>query len=224
MADHEVRCFARALGVEPDRVTPHDLIGSSPTPSLLAQFDLVLIGGSGDFSVAHGGDWLEPALDSMRELHARSTPVFASCWGFQAMAKALGGTVITDMARAEVGTVSLEFSEAGVHDPVFSPSGTPLDGQSGHVDVVDTLPEDAQLLASTSLVTNHAYHFPGKPIYCTQFHPELTLDDLLHRLRQYTKYVKGITGLTFDDFVAQRCRQSPKADHLLSRFVDVVFD
>ena len=65
---------------------------------------------------------------------------------------------------------------------------------------------------------------PGEPIYCTQFHPELNLSQLLDRLRYYPKYIKKITGMDYDQFVEERCRDTDETDGLLKRFVEVVVE
>ena len=156
-----------------------DLLSGIPTRRQLAGVDMVLLGGSGDYSAASSGDWLERALDGLRLLYQVAKPTFASCWGFQAMARALGGRVIHDASRAELGTLDLHLTPAGLQDPVFAPLGTTFRGQAGHEDLVAELPPAATLLASSDLVTNQAYCFADRPIYCTQFHPELGRDDLL---------------------------------------------
>lgn len=107
MRGQEVDCFARALQCHPSQISVFDILQGVPSREELDRVDMVLLGGSGDHSVSRGGDWLPAALDTMRELHDWSKPTFASCWGFQAMAAALGGTVLTDPARAELGTTTL---------------------------------------------------------------------------------------------------------------------
>ena len=219
MRQHEVQCFARFLRSSPEQIRVVDLLRQPPTLSQLDEADIVLLGGSGDYSVAEGGPWLESALASMRELHATSKPTFASCWGFQAMAKAMGGEVVKDMSRAEVGTYKVHLSPAGQDDPVFGPLGTPFDAQIGHEDIVDRLPDDAVLLASTERVTNQAFRFEGRPIYCTQFHPELDRELLHDRLRTYPAYVESIAGVPLAEFL-QTTRESYETQELLTRFVD----
>ena len=164
MCAQEVGCFARALRCAPEQIRVFDLLTGRPGRALLDAVDVVLLGGSGDYSVARGGPWLERALDAMRDLHARSKPTFASCWGFQAMARALGGKVVTDLARAELGTLELRLSESGQEDPLFGPLGPTLLVHMGHQDIVDSLPADAVLLASSDRVENQAFRFTGKPI------------------------------------------------------------
>ena len=123
MRQQEVECFARALQCDVDQIRVYDLLSGVPTLDLLDHVDVVLLGGSGDYSVAEGGDWLPPVLESMRALFDLSKPTFASCWGFQALAKAMGGNVVTDMSRAELGTVEVFLTDEGLADPLFAPLG-----------------------------------------------------------------------------------------------------
>ena len=140
MREQEVDCFARALECRREQIRVYDLLSGVPTVEQLDQVDLVLLGGSGDYSVAEGGEWLPAALAAMRELYELSKPTFASCWGFQAMAKALGGEVITDKSRAELGTVEVRLTAAGRKDPLFAPLGDRFLAPMGHQDCVVRLP------------------------------------------------------------------------------------
>ncbi len=224
MAGHEVECFARALNCAPGQIREFDLIAGSPSDAELDAVDIVLLGGSGDYCVSKGGAWMEPAMVTMRRLHETGKPTFASCWGFQAMAQALGGHVMADPARAEVGTHEVFLTDAGLADPLFgalADAGEHFPAQMGHEDVVDRLPDGAVLLAKTRL-SNQAFYFPGKPIYCTQFHPELDRETLLDRLRKYPTYIERITGVPYNQFVAEHTGESVHTDALLSRFVELV--
>ncbi len=218
MRGHEVRCFVRALQCEPARLHVVDLLATAPESRQLARFDVVLLGGSGRYSAAGAGVWLDRALDALREIHARGQPTFASCWGFQAMARALGGRVEHDPRRAELGTLEVQLTPAGRQDPVFSPLGDTFRALAGHEDRVVELPADAILLASSSRVPNQAYCLPNRSIYCTQFHPELRRADLLARVRAYPEYVERIAGMPYDAF-ARACTETPQCEALLPRFV-----
>ncbi|MDX1546240.1 MAG: type 1 glutamine amidotransferase [Rhodothermales bacterium] len=222
MRAQEVQCFADVLGCDPARIAVHDLLGGAPTPGQLDRADVVLLGGSGDYSVAEGGPWLEPALDGLRTLAARAQPTFASCWGFQAVARALGGTVVTDLDRAELGTLPVRLTDAGRADPVFGPLGPTFHAQMGHQDVVTRLPEGAVRLASTDKVANQAFRLDGLPVYCTQFHPELGRATMLGRLRAYPTYIERILGLTVEQF-AETLADTPETEALLPRFIRHVF-
>ncbi len=218
MSGHEVSCFAKHLRCCESNIVVGDLISHPPGRTELDEVDVVLLGGSGDFSVVTGGPWLESALDVMRQLHDLSKPTFASCCGFQAFSLALGGEVITDLNMAEVGTFDLSLTDEGLSDPVFGPMGHQFAAQLGHQDIVMRLPEGAICLASSERVANQAFRFEGKPIYGSQFHPELDLSSLLDRLRTYPGYIKSITGLEYEAFVRERCRESMATESLLERF------
>ena len=130
MRSHEVECFARALRSNPSRIRVLDLLHQQPTATQLSQTDVVLLGGSGHYSVVDEAsvaepaeEWLRRALDVMRDLRERRQPTFASCWGFQAMARAIGGKVVHNPSWAEIGTHELMLTSDGQDDPVFSPLG-----------------------------------------------------------------------------------------------------
>jgi GMP synthase (glutamine-hydrolysing) len=222
MRRQEVRCFARALACDEQQIRVFDLLTGAPTAEQLRAVDVVLLGGSGDYSVATGGPWLPAALDAMRTLHDLGKPTFASCWGFQAMARALGGQVETDLNRAELGSIPIQLTDDGQRDPIFGPLGGCFLAQMGHQDIVEQLPPGVVLLASSERVRNQAFRCPGKPIYCTQFHPELNLHALLERVSNYPWYVERIAGISSAAFIAT-CRETPETDSLLLRFLHHTF-
>jgi GMP synthase (glutamine-hydrolysing) len=223
MAAQEVRCFARMLDCAISAIDVFDLLSGAPGIEKLQQADMILLGGSGHYSAAGSGEWLDRALDSLREVHALAKPTFASCWGFQAMARAMGGRCINDLPRAEVGTIQLKLTDAGRRDPLFRQLPPTFTGQAGHEDHVVALPPDAVLLASSACVPEQAFHFSGRPIYCTQFHPELDRAAMIERVATYPEYVARIARIPFDDFIAS-LQETPEANSLLKRFVSLVFE
>ena len=221
MAAQEVLCFARSLPCTSSNIEVFDLLSGAPSTLALKRTDVVLIGGSGEHSVVRGGPWLSRALDTMTELYAKSRPTFASCWGFQAMAQALGGTVVTDRDRAEVGTAWVELTHDGEADPVFGPLGRRFRVPIGHEDVVTQIPKSARLLASSDLVENQAFVFLDKPIYATQFHPELNRADLVARLTKYTEYLP-LTGHKSIKEFEDNTPETPESESILPRFLKEV--
>ena len=204
-----------------EQIEVFDLISGAPTLAQLQPWDAVLLGGSGAYSVAEGGPWLPSALLAMRELYDVSKPTFASCWGFQAMARALGGEVVTDRSRAEVGTTWLELTAEGESDPVFGPLGKRFQAQVGHEDIVTRLPEGATLLASSDIVENQAFRFDDRPIYATQFHPELAREDLIARIRQYPGYLPLAGASSFRE-LEEMTPETPETEAVLRRFLELV--
>lgn len=221
MRGQEVNCFAKALAANVSQIAVFNLLGAPLREADLADVDLILIGGSGHYSAAGEGEWLEVALESLRVVHDSRKPTFASCWGFQAMARAMGGRVVHDLDRAELGVHHVTLTKEGQTDPVFGPSGPVLQGLMGHEDLVVELPPHTELLASTDRVENQAYRFLDRPIYCTQFHPELDAESFLGRLNTYPEYVQKIAGLTLEEF-RHSIHDTPETTALLKRFVQQI--
>jgi len=218
MRDQEVRCFARNLDCASNDITVVDFLTRGPARSELAAADIVLLGGSGHYSAAGEGEWLERAFDALRELHHLSKPTFASCWGFQAMARALGGRCVFDPACAELGTIELTLTDAGCEDLLFRTLPQRFIAHAGHEDHVVALPPDAVLLASSERVRHQAFRCVGKPIYCTQFHPELDCAAMAERVAAYPEYFESITAVPHATFIAS-LRETPAANCLLKAFV-----
>ena len=221
MRKPEIECFASALGVDSGQIKPWDLLAGRPGWRFVNRHDAIFIGGSGDYSVTRFSGWLSASMDLMREIVQEGKPTFASCWGFQAMAKAHRGIVKTDLSRAEIGTHELCLTEQGIHDPLFRILGPRFNAQMGHEDCVNELPDNAVLLASSDIVRNQAYRIKDKPIWCTQFHPELKRNELLIRVLQYPTYIENIAGIPANRF-AELIRDAPKTERLLGRFLDLV--
>jgi GMP synthase (glutamine-hydrolysing) len=224
MRAQEVRCFVRMLDCNISDIDVFDLLSTALPVDRLSSADVVLLGGSGHYSAAEKPDdtrpdpWLERALDAMREIHRLCKPTFASCWGFQAMARAMGGRCVHDLPNAEIGTIQLQLTEAGREDPLFGDLPPAFLAQAGHEDHVVALPPDAVLLASSDQMPEQAFRFEGRPIYCTQFHPELDVAAMLERLVAYPEYVARIARVPYDQFI-KNMRETPEANSLLRRFV-----
>ncbi len=214
---HEVQCFARGFDCAAEDISCHDLLAGSPDVSSLSRFDVVLVGGSGDYTVVDGGEWFVEAIGLFNRIVEIGKPMFASCWGFQALAVALGGAVETDLELAEIGTLDFQLTAAGREDPLFSPLGPCFKAQTAHQDIVTQLPDNVELLCSSKTVIHQAFRVRGKPIYATQFHPELTVNDLIHRLNVYPEYVQAIAGMGIEEF-ATTCESTPETVWLLQRF------
>ncbi|MEO1996134.1 MAG: type 1 glutamine amidotransferase [Planctomycetaceae bacterium] len=221
MRTQEVGCFLRALGIAPSQLDVFDLLSAELDANTIDQADVIIVGGSGGYSATDDAPWLHRSLASLLRAFDSGKPLFASCWGFQAMARALGGAVETDEPpRAEMGTFDLRLTDVGRQDPVFAPLGSSFSAQLGHEDCVVRLPEGAILLASSTHVENQAYTFPDRPVYCTQFHPELQRSDLLQRAQAYPQYVERIAGVAFQTF-CESVTETPAAEMLLTRFVSL---
>ena len=95
MGIHELDCFVRHCKIQPNQIIPFNVIVNSPDKNILENCDILMLGGSGDFSVV-GEDipWYDPLADFMCETIDKNVPIFGSCMGIQVIAKALGGEVV----------------------------------------------------------------------------------------------------------------------------------
>ena len=119
-----------------------------------------------------------------------------------------------------MGTIWLELTPGGESDQVFGPLGTRFQVHIGHEDIVTAIPEAATLLASSARVENQAFRLDGKPIYCTQFHPELSRSDLLARIHRYPAYLPLAGVSTFEE-LAEITPETPETEGILRRFLDL---
>jgi GMP synthase (glutamine-hydrolysing) len=218
MRQHERMAFARTIHCDVADISVLDLLTETISSERLDGIDVVLLGGSGEYSACAEDPWLLRSLDGLRLLYELRRPVFASCWGFQALARALGGTVIHDPSRIEVGTHRLNLTPQGKRDPLFGSLSDPFWAQMGHEDHVTLLPPQAVLLASSDRSRHQAYTFRDRPIYATQFHPELRAADLMIRVQRYPEYLAKVTGMTLEQFRDQ-LRDTDDSAALLRRFI-----
>ena len=215
---NEQLAFAHTIGCPPKAIKSHSVFNSSLTDQTIQESDLIIIGGSGNYSACDSDPWILQTLNDLKRIYDSKKPLFASCWGFQALARALGGELIHDPHRCELGTLEIQLTEAGRKDRLFSLLKSPFLAQSGHEDHVVKLPPKAILLASTERVPHQAYTFHDRPIYATQFHPELSMKDLLARVRQYPAYLKKMTGMRYEDFCKQT-QETPEVAQLIPEFI-----
>ena len=216
----ERRQFAARMGVKEAAIVPFDLLKGPPRPSDLAGFDALLVGGSGEYDVSKRNlPWLDETLGFLAWVADEGFPTFASCFGFHLFVAALGGTVIRDEAAAEVGAARVCLTEAGKRDALFARMPPCFWVQAGHKDRAERFPEDALNLAYSDLVPYQALRVPGKPIWATQFHPELTARDTFERFRRYADvYAPGLS----DEEIWAKLKESPEAETLLRRFVELI--
>ncbi|MEZ4316526.1 MAG: type 1 glutamine amidotransferase [Myxococcota bacterium] len=215
--------FAAQLGVPVDDIVTHDLL-SDPTSlaSVTEGVDAVLVGGSGKFSVLDDEPWMQPFVDVLGALADAQFPTFASCFGFQGMVLALGGTVEHDEPNAEVGTYELERTDSAAADPVFGSLPARFTAQLGHKDRATTFPSSAVLLARSPRCPYQALRV-GDRVYATQFHPELTHHANRERFARYLDDYSAVFGEERAQRMLEEFTPSPHADALLRRFREALW-
>ena len=220
MLRHELSCFAAQCGLELPTFETLNLCCDPVEHGRLGEVDAVMVGGSGEYSLAQGGfGWHDPFLDFLREVVRRDIPTFASCFGFQALVQALGGDVVSHPDQAEVGTFCVRLTDEGKRDPLFGALPAAFDAQLGHNDSVRNLPPDVIRLAVSDRCETQAVRVRGTRIVATQFHPELTMEDNLVR---HKRYLALYSTTTCEEALAEAAalhRASEEANSLLRGFI-----
>ncbi len=174
--------FAAALRLhQPDvRCTVLNIADGEPFPfgTALADFDGVMLPGS-PLHIYDRTPAVARQIDFVRAAFAAGVPVWGSCWGLQLATVALGGSVRRNPRGRELAIArAINVTEAGRIHPLLASRPPVFDALCSHLDEIDTLPPDAEVLATNELsaVQAMAARTPqGGTFYGTQYHPEHTL-------------------------------------------------
>jgi GMP synthase (glutamine-hydrolysing) len=219
----EQRCFAERLGVSADQISAVDVLRDRLDETLLEGPEILLVGGAGEHSVLDDTPQIRAFIDFVAEAARRRRPMFASCFGFQALVVGLGGEVIHDAPMAEVGSYALTTTAEAQTDPLFSSLPSPFIAQLGHKDRAICLAPGMVNLASSERCPFQAIRVEGAPVYATQFHPEM---NWLDNRSRFERYIHQYGDKLFGAAEAQRRWEShqpgPEANDLLRRFVALV--
>jgi GMP synthase (glutamine-hydrolysing) len=151
----------------------HDVEHGEFPPDLRA-YDGFAITGS-PASVYDDQPWIHRLLAVIREIQQRRIPLLGICFGHQAVAQALGGTVQPNPKGWEVGVRALALTGAGASLAGFSAAPHPLALLELHGDVVTRLPPGAVPLAGSDR-TQFEMYAVGDRTLCLQGHPEFDAD------------------------------------------------
>ena len=139
-------------------------------PGDMSRFDGAIITGS-PASVHSGDAWIAQLLNLIRRAHDSGLPMFGACFGHQAIALALGGSVGPNPdGRMVHGLTENQVVETpvwarGMPDPLYL--------YASHKEQVFDLPEPARIIARSDGCDVAGFAI-GKRVYTTQHHPEMT--------------------------------------------------
>jgi len=142
-------------------IVPHTL----STEAILAKNPAAIILSGGPSSVYSEG---APSVGA--DLFEAGVPVLGICYGFQAMANALGGTVAETGLR-EYGRTATTF-EGEARSILAGAAQAPTVWMS-HGDAVSVAPEGFEVLATTAGAPVAAFANEAKRLYGVQWHPEV---------------------------------------------------
>ena len=149
-----------------------------PFGTTLSDFDGVMIPGS-PLHIYDPNPSVTRQIDFARAAFAAGVPVWGSCWGLQLATVALGGSVRRNPRGRELPIArAITVTEAGRSHPLLASRPAVFDALCSHLDEIETLPPNSQVLAANELSAIQAIAVqtpsPGS-FHGTQYHPEHTL-------------------------------------------------
>ena len=174
--------FAAALHLHrPDiRCTALNIADGEPFSlgTALSDFDGVMFPGS-PLHIYDRTPAVTRQIDFARAAFAAGVSVWGSCWGLQLATAALGGSVRRNPRGRELAIArAITVTEAGRSHPLLASRPLVFDALCSHLDEVETLPPNAEVLAANELssIQAMAARTPrGGSFFGTQYHPEHTL-------------------------------------------------
>ena len=138
----------------------------------------------------------EVSLDLLK----KNIPVLGVCYGAQLIAQKSGGNVapskIREYGRARLTTVDH-------HSELLKEISLDTQVWMSHADTIERIPDDFEIIASTSSVKIAAFKLKGEKVYGIQFHPEVTHTiEGKNLLRNFVVHISGCAqDWTPDQFV-----------------------
>jgi GMP synthase (glutamine-hydrolysing) len=161
-------------------IVPH----SMPVDEMMAKNPVAIILSGGPSSVYEPG---APQIEA--KLFDAGVPVFGICYGFQAMAAALGGTVAHTGSR-EFGGTQLQLVEPGV---LFKETPAEQNVWMSHGDCVTAAPAGFTVTASSPGAPVAAFEHVGQGFAGVQFHPEVAHTPYGQRILE--RFLYQVAGL-----------------------------
>ncbi len=148
-------------------------------PKSIDHYDGYVITGS-PASVNDPEVWIGNLLNLIRELDENQIPAVGCCFGHQAIAKALGGSVDKNATGWQLGKAQTIFNSMERWN--VANIGT-IGLYSAHSEQIYQLPEKAVVLG-TSKACKYASFKIGDHFFTTQYHPEMSYD-FMYQLLDY---------------------------------------
>ncbi len=218
----ELESFARYSRLDVEQFDVLNVFEQPEFRSDVAQgYDALFVGGASEANV------MEPEIYPFVPFAERlllqciddSLPVFASCFGFQLAAQALGRQIVDDKDNYEMGTIPISLTAKAKSDLIFRDVSEGFLAVSVHQQKALSPPDGCVELAYTDICC-HAFKVKDKPFWAFQFHPEVDLKILIERLTYYKEKYTDDDGHLAE--VLENARPTPESNHLIGAFVDRV--
>lgn len=153
-------------------------------PKSVSEFDGYVITGSP--ASANGPEaWVTTLMNFIQEIDAAKIPTVGVCFGHQAIAKALGGTVSKNPNGWGFGIANTHITHA---EKWMEPKLDAISLYAAHNEQVTTLPKGAVVLGGSDFCPVGSYKI-GNHIFTTEYHPEMTPEFVMDLSYAFEKYM-----------------------------------
>ncbi|MCG5515342.1 MULTISPECIES: glutamine amidotransferase [unclassified Ectothiorhodospira] len=186
-----------------------------PDPSGLAA---AIITGSGAM-VTEQAAWMVRTAQWLTVGVDRGLPILGICFGHQLLAWALGGHVDYNPRGIEVGTTTVNLTDAAAEDALFQVLPERFPAQVSHSQSVLTLPAGAARLAWSDMDEHQGFRY-GQRAWGLQFHPEFDERIVPHYVEYYRERLVE-QGRSADELLG-KVQAAPESVGVLGRFGELV--
>jgi GMP synthase (glutamine-hydrolysing) len=166
----------------------------------MSQYQGVILGGSGDFDFDGGRSdddeakcysylFLEKLHNLFTYLFDHDIPTLGICFGHQMVGAFAGAQVVHDHRQKKSRSHQVTMIAEKDNHFIFSDIPETFYAHYGHKDSLDRVPEGAELLIHGGDQCKVSALRYKSNIYTTQFHPELTFEDMILRIEASPGYL-----------------------------------
>ncbi len=194
---------------------------------ILARYDGVIFGGSGDFDFDGSREQHDPArlmsyilVERLRSLIQYifdfNVPTLGICYGHQLLGAFSGVIIKHDETQRKTRSHTVRLLADSSNTFLCSNLPKNFKAQYGHKDVLERVPDSATLLIEGGDECQVSALCYSDVIFSTQFHPELNLEDMQKRVEATPGYLpEGVS-------VEEVFEDSPDANIILKNFGELV--
>ncbi len=130
-------------------------------------------------------DYMHKEIEYIEKAISLGKPILGICFGHQLLASIMGGEVIRNEEKREIGWFDVEILNA--KSPIFMDMENPFHVFQFHNDQVSKAPVCSEVIANSPNCNIQALKYNDYPIYSVQFHPEISVTkggEILERTNQ----------------------------------------